>query len=76
MDSPSSDPARTYADATGHTIDWVAMDFSRLAWDLDDLPAYLFELRSPHTHDEDTENAYLGVTRCVASRVQWAALLG
>ncbi len=70
------DTARMYAAVTGHTIDRVAMDFYRLAWDLDDLAAYISELRSPHTHNEDTENAYLGVTRCVASRDQWAALLG
>jgi spectinomycin phosphotransferase len=68
--------ARTYTAATGHTIDRVAMDFYRLAWDLDDLAAYLSELRSPHRHSQDTENAYLGVTRCVASRDRWAALLG
>ena len=69
------DESRTYAAATGHTIDRVAMDFYRLAWDLDDLAAYLSELRSPHRHNEDTENAYLGLTRCVAGRDRWAALL-
>jgi spectinomycin phosphotransferase len=70
------DEARVYAATTGHTIDRVAMDFYRLAWDLDDLAAYLSELRSPHRHNEDTENAYVGVTRCVASRDRWTALLG
>ena len=70
------DEARTYTATTGHTIDRVAMDFYRLAWDLDDLAAYLSELRSPHHHDEDTENAYVGVTRCVASRDRWTAHLG
>ena len=70
------DEARTYTDTTGHAIDQVAMDFYRLAWDLDDLAAYLNELRSPHRRSEDTENAYLGVTRCVAGRDRWAAMLG
>jgi spectinomycin phosphotransferase len=64
-----------YADATGHTIDRVAMDFYRLAWDLDDLAAYVSELRSPHRHNEDTERASEGLSRCVASRDRWAALL-
>ena len=70
------DEARAYAATTGHAIDRVAMDFYRLAWDLDDLAAYLSELRSPHRHNEDTENAYVGLTRCVAGRDRWAALLG
>ncbi len=70
------DEARTYTTTTGHAIDRVAMDFYRLAWDLGDLAEYLNELRSPHRRNEDTENAYLGVTRCVAGRDRWAALLG
>ena len=70
------DEACTYTAATGHTVDRVALDFYRLAWDLDDLAAYLSELRSPHRRNEDTENAYLGLTRCVAGRDRWAALLG
>ena len=68
--------ARTYTAATGHSIDRVAMDLYRLEWDLDDLAAYLSELRSPHERNVDTENAYEGVSRCVASRDRWAALLG
>lgn len=70
------DEARTYTAATGHAIDRVALDFYRLAWDLDDLAAYLSELRSPHERNVDTENAYEGVSRCVASRDRWTALLG
>jgi spectinomycin phosphotransferase len=70
------DEGRTYTAATGRAIDQVAMDFYRLAWDLGDLAEYLNELRSPHRRNEDTENAYLGVTRCVAGRDRWAALLG
>ena len=69
------DEARTYVATTGHTIDRVAMDFYRLAWDLDDLAAYLSEIRSPHRRNEDTENAYLGLTRCVSGRDRWAMLL-
>ena len=34
------DEACTHTATTGHTIDWVAMDFYRLAWDLDDLATY------------------------------------
>jgi len=71
----AGEEARAYASKTGHSVDRVALDFYRLAWDLDDLAAYLSELRSPHVHNVDTENAYLVVTRCVASRDRWTALL-
>jgi spectinomycin phosphotransferase len=60
------DDATIYTASTGHAIDRSAMDFYRLAWDLDDLAAYLSVLRSPHRRNKDTENAYKGLTRCVA----------
>ena len=34
------------------------MDFFRLAWDLNDVAAYLNVLRSPHVENEDTLDAY------------------
>jgi spectinomycin phosphotransferase len=67
--------ATTYADATGHEPDGVAMDFFRLMWDLGDLAAYTHVLRSPHRESEDTVKAYDGLTKCVAIRDRWAALL-
>jgi spectinomycin phosphotransferase len=73
-DSP--DEAAVYADATGHRVDRVAMDFFRLSWDLDDLASFITVLRAPHRRNEDTEKAYEGVTICVKRRDRWAALLG
>jgi spectinomycin phosphotransferase len=70
------DEATIYADATGHQVDQVAVDFFRLTWDLKDLATYLDVLRAPHHHSEDTAKAYEGVTNCVAIRDRWAALLG
>jgi len=69
------DDATTYAYLTGHEPDRVAMDFFRLTWDLGDLAAYTQVLRSAHRHSEDTEKAYVGLTKCVAIRDRWAALL-
>jgi len=74
-DATADADATTYADLTGHWPDPVVMDFFRLMWDLGDLAAYTNELRSPHRHSEDTEKAYLGLTKCVAIRDRWAALL-
>ncbi len=71
----TGDDATTYANLTGHEPDQVAMDFFRLTWDLGDLAAYTHVLRSPHHHSEDTVKAFDGLTKCVAIRDRWAALL-
>jgi spectinomycin phosphotransferase len=71
----AEDDATTYVNTTGHEPDRVAMDFFRLTWDLGDLAAYTHVLRSPHSNSEDTVKAFEGLTKCVAIRDQWAALL-
>ena len=71
----TGDEATTYANATGHELDQVAMDFFGLTWDLADLAAFTNVLRSPHRESEDTVKAYKGLTKCVAIRDRWAALL-
>jgi spectinomycin phosphotransferase len=60
-----------YADLTGHEVDHEAVDFFRLTWDLNDVAEYLNVLRSPHIENEDTLDAYEGVTRCMPSRDEW-----
>lgn len=72
----TADAAALYADATGQRLDQVAVSFFRLTWDLKDLAEYLNVLRSPHRQTEDTVKAYDGLTKCVAIRDRWAALLG
>lgn len=72
----TADEADIYADATGHQLDQVAVDFFRLSWDLEDLGSYLHVLRAPHRHSEDTVIAYEAVMGCVMGRRRWAALLG
>ena len=71
----TGDDATAYADATGHQPDQRALDFFRLMWDLNDLAEYIRVLRSPHTENDDSLMAYKGLTKCVAIRDQWAALL-
>jgi spectinomycin phosphotransferase len=72
----TAEEATLYADATGHQLDQVAVNFFRLAWDLKDLATYIDALRSPHAHSKDTALAYEGLTKCVAIRDRWATLLG
>jgi len=71
----TGDEVTAYADATGYQPDEVALDFFRLRWDLADLAAFTRVLRSPHRESEDTVKAYNGLTKCVAIRDRWAALL-
>lgn len=67
-----TDDIAAYAELTGHGVDGEAVDFFRLAWDLNDVAEYLSVLRSPHVENEDTLDAYEGVTRCMPSR-EWLA---
>lgn len=43
---------------------------------LADIAAFTGVLRSPHRRSADTEKAYDALTYYVATRDQWAALLG
>ncbi len=60
-----------YTALTGHEVDPEAVTFFRLAWDLNDVAEYLSVLRLPHVENEDTLDAYAGVTRCMPSRETW-----
>jgi hypothetical protein len=71
----TGDDATAYVDSTGHQPDHLALDFFRLMWDLNDLAEYTRVLRSPHSENDDSLMAYKGLTKCVAIRDQWAALL-
>jgi spectinomycin phosphotransferase len=70
-----ADDLAAYAEATGHRIDHAALDFYRLAWDLNDVAESLNVLRSPHGESEDTAWAYDALTTCMPSRDQWSRLL-
>ena len=72
----TADELSIYGDATGHEVDQVAVDLFRLTWDLADLAAFTNVLRAPHRETADTVKAYDGLTKCVAVRDRWAALLG
>jgi spectinomycin phosphotransferase len=69
--SDEPDDIAAYADMTGAEIDHEAVDLFRLTWDLDDVAEYLNVLRSPHVENEDTLDAYEGVTGCTPSRDKW-----
>jgi spectinomycin phosphotransferase len=51
-----------YASATGHEPDPSAMALYRLAWDVNDIAAYVTQLRAPHEADEDSRDALTYLT--------------
>ncbi len=53
-----------YAAATGVTLDTQALRFFQRRWDLDDLVAFVAELRGPHRDTPDSR-ASLGYLRGV-----------
>lgn len=67
--------ADAYVDAGGRRPDPIALDLFRLTWELADIASYASVLRAPHRHNEDTAFAYDTLTKCVAVRDHWAALL-
>ena len=66
-----SDDLAAYTTATGHELDRRAVAFFRLTWDLKDVAENLSVLRSLHTENDDTLDAYEGVTACMPSREAW-----
>jgi spectinomycin phosphotransferase len=63
--SASGEEAALYAEATGHVVSQPAMSLYRLAWELTDIAVYLDQFRSPHHRTQDTEDAWLNLTRTV-----------
>jgi hypothetical protein len=59
---PERDLWMLAGDATGLELDQVAVNFFRLAWDLADIAAFTYDLRSPHRENADTLKAYDGLT--------------
>jgi spectinomycin phosphotransferase len=55
---PDDEAARRYARATGHVIDPDALDLYRIRWALDDIAAFTRQLRAPHGHTGDAEEAW------------------
>ena len=59
----SRDEKARYAAATGHEPDEAALELFSLAWDLADLAEYVTLFRSPHSRNEDTDQAWDELTQ-------------
>jgi spectinomycin phosphotransferase len=69
---PGDEAARRYTGATGHAIDPDALDLYRIRWALDDIAAFTLQLRAPHGHTGDAEEAWQALNEEVARAVPHA----
>jgi spectinomycin phosphotransferase len=59
--------ARRYASLTGRTVDLGLLEWYRLRWALDDIAAFVHQLRSAHGRTADAEHAWVALKQTVAS---------
>jgi len=58
--------SRRYADLTGRAVDPAGLAWYRLRWALDDISAFVNQLRTEHRRTADTEHAWLALKETVA----------
>jgi spectinomycin phosphotransferase len=63
--STTGEEARRYTDLTGRAVDPARLATYRLRWALDDISAFVGELRTGHRHTTDTEHAWLALKQTV-----------
>jgi spectinomycin phosphotransferase len=63
----SGEEARRYAGLTGRAVDPGLLEWYRLRWALDDIAAFVHQLRSPHGRTADAEHAWKALKQTVAS---------
>ena len=62
----TGEEARRYAGLTGHAVDHGLLEWYRLRWALDDISAFVHQLRSPHGRTADAEQAWQALQQTVA----------
>jgi spectinomycin phosphotransferase len=63
----SGEEARRYADLTGRSVDPGLLEWYRLRWALDDISAFVHQLRSAHDRTADAEHAWAALEQTVVS---------
>lgn len=69
--SESGDELRRYTELTGRPVDATALELYRLRWALDDLSAFVRELRARHRRTAGTEHAWQSFERTIAELTRW-----
>jgi spectinomycin phosphotransferase len=63
--SGTGEESRRYADLTGRTVDQARLELYRLRWALDDISAFVNQLRAEHRRTADSEQAWLALKQAV-----------
>ncbi len=63
----SGEEARRYADLSGRAVDPGLLEWYRLRWALDDISAFVYQLRSAHGRTADAEHAWVALKHTVTS---------
>jgi len=75
----SGEEARRYADLTGRAVDPGLLQWYRLRWALDDISAFIHQLRSAHGRTADAEHAWVALEQTVTSldgdAAAWATIV-
>ena len=69
--SETGEESRRYADLTGRSVEPAGLAMYRLRWALDDISAFLSQLRAEHRRTADTEHAWLALKESVADAAQF-----
>jgi spectinomycin phosphotransferase len=68
--SETGDELRRYTELTGRAVDATALELYRLRWALDDISAFVRELRAGHRRTAGTEHAWQSLERTLANLPQ------
>jgi spectinomycin phosphotransferase len=63
----TGDETRRYAEATGRAVDQAGLAFYRIRWALDDVAAFVHQLRTSHDRTADTEHFWQSLNDTLAS---------
>jgi spectinomycin phosphotransferase len=64
--SETGEESRRYTQATGRRVDPAALALYRIRWALDDISAFVQQLRYPHCRSADSEHTWLGLKYTLA----------
>jgi spectinomycin phosphotransferase len=64
--SDDGEALRGYTEATGRVVDEAALELYRLRWTLDDICAFVRQLRSAHGHTAGAEHAWRSLTQAIS----------
>ena len=65
----TGDEARRYTEATGRAVDPAGLEFYQIRWALDDISAFVHQLRTSHCRTADTEHIWMSLKDTLAGTI-------